>query len=499
MALRRAGSARDVERGDLGIGPIAVALALVLAQGPPVSARTFEEPPPPEPKPIEYMADLDAALAAAKQSGQPIVVVFGAVWCQPCRVFTERTLSAPQVRSVAPSFHWVYVDIDSDVTLTRNHGVEATPTTVILRSDGTTLTKVEGAFDAATFRAFLESVDDPSAVDDVQALELEDGHPTRLTWNPRGYRARAMCYSQIGYGPLSLPSQAPTQVLRLGLRPRTPSTLAGGQFEFLWTESFANIFNFREDDYRLDYGALSSNLAIAYGVSDTVEVELAVGNLMRTYSYLDGVTDAFHDLFGIGDAGRDDFPSNENIIDLEEENGVAIEDESAGSEATHVTLTLQHNVTCGTDVLPALAYAFSTRWDAGGDAELEGSSDFSAGVSVSAAKRLGEEFYTYLGLGYFWYGPDEARGLPLKDEQWGGLAALEWAYKSKRSLILEYLVNEGAALDRSPFDEVTHEVHFGWKREMNPGTVLELGLIENLINADNSPDIGLHIGIRHRF
>ena len=34
---------------------------------------------------------------------------------------------------------------------------------------------------------------------------------------------------------------------------------------------------------------------------------------------------------------------------------------------------------------------------------------------------------------------------------------------------------------------------------VEPGTVLEIGLIENMINVDNSPDFGLHFGIRHRF
>ena len=478
---------------------IAAALVLACFAAQPASARIVQDPPAPAPEPIEFTDDLDSALSAAKRSGRPIVVVFGAVWCQPCRVFEERTLRAPEVRRLAPDFHWVRVDIDTNVSLTREYDVNATPTTVILRPDGTKLTAVAGAFDPSEFRAFLESVRDPAAIDGAGALALEDQHPTRLTWNPKGYRARAMCFSQIGYGPLSLPSQAPAQVLRLGLRPRTPSTLADGQFEINWTESAANIFNFEDDDYRLDYLTLNSTLAVAYGVSDEVELELALGNLWRTDSYLDGITNAFHDLFGIDDAGRDDFPKNDNIIDLELENGVEIEDRSSGSEATHVTLTAQHNVTCGTEVWPALAYSVSTRWDAGGDAELEGSSDFSAGLSVSAAKRLGERFYAYLGLGYNWYGPDESRGLPLKDEQWGGLAAVEWSYKSRRSLILEYLINEGAAVDRTPFDEITHEVHVGWKCEVRPGTVIELGVIENLINADNSADFGVHFGVRHRF
>lgn len=442
---------------------------------------------------------MEQALAAAKQTGLPVVVVFGAVWCPACRRFQERTLTAPEVRSLAASFHWVYVDIDRNVSLARDYRVNATPCTVVLRPDGTQITAASGAFKASTFRAFLDSVRGHAAPDSTGVPELEGQDPTRLTWSPKGFRGLGLCFSHVGYGPLNLPSQAPAQVLRLGLQPRTPSTLTHRQFELTWTETFANVFAFEEDDFRLDYLTLNSTLSIAYGISDSLQVDLAVGNLQRNDSYLDPLVEEFHDLFGLGDSGRDEFPDNDNIIDLEPRNGVEIEDRSSSSEATHVTLTLQHNLTCGTDVWPAIAYSVSGRWDAGGDAELEGSSPFSGGISGSASRRLGDSFYTYLGLGYNWYGLDESRGLPLVDEQWGGLAALEWRYRATRSLVLQYLISEGVAVDRDPFDDPAHEIHVGWKGEIRSGTVLEIGLIENIIEVDNSPDFGLHFGLKHRF
>jgi len=52
---------------------------------------------------------------------------------------------------------------------------------------------------------------------------------------------------------------------------------------------------------------------------------------------------------------------------------------------------------------------------------------------------------------------------------------------------------------RAPFDEASFEVSAGWKREITSGTVLEVGLIENIIDSDASPDFGVHFGIRHRF
>ena len=60
-------------------------------------------------------------------------------------------------------------------------------------------------------------------------------------------------------------------------------------------------------------------------------------------------------------------------------------------------------------------------------------------------------------------------------------------------------MSEGAAAERDPFDDPTNEIDIGWKWEFTRGTVLEPGLIENIVEVDNSPDFGLHFGLRHRF
>ena len=64
---------------------------------------------------------------------------------------------------------------------------------------------------------------------------------------------------------------------------------------------------------------------------------------------------------------------------------------------------------------------------------------------------------------------------------------------------MQYLFSQGAAEDREPFDEPAHEFGLGWKHEIGRGSVLEIGLIENAITADNSPDFGIHVGFRRRF
>jgi hypothetical protein len=299
---------------------------------------------------------------------------------------------------------------------------------------------------------------------------------------------------------LDLPSQAPGQVLRLGLRPRTPSTLAQGEFEIGWTESLANIFSFRENDYRLDYGTLNSVLSVAYGATDTVLVELEYSDLERFDSILDPITNAFHDAFGFGDSGREQFSDGDNAMFLRGEGGAPdVNNETAGSLARDLGLTLQHNLTCGTETWPALSYALTGRYHSGGESDLTGDNPWSFGLSLSASRRFHDDFYVYGGLAYAVHGLDNWNGIALKESQLSGILAVEWRYRPENSFILQYLVSEGVAETRDPFDENAHEIGIGFKHEVSRGTVLEIGLIENAVTADNSPDFGIHLGLKYRF
>ena len=133
----------------------------------------------------------------------------------------------------------------------------------------------------------------------------------------------------------------------------------------------------------------------------------------------------------------------------------------------------------------------------GGRAKREPGSSLSFGLSVSAARRFRTEHYLYVSLGHVWHGQDSHLGLELKDQQTSLLLAWEWRYAAHCAWVVQLLNSSAAGATREPFDEDAFEVGIGWKTGIRVGTVLELGLIENLFNADNTPDFGLHFGIRH--
>ncbi len=55
------------------------------------------------------------------------------------------------------------------------------------------------------------------------------------------------------------------------------------------------------------------------------------------------------------------------------------------------------------------------------------------------------------------------------------------------------------ALCADSFSKASHEITLGWKWEVVPRGVLEIGVVENLVTFDNSADFGIHAGFTQRF
>ena len=120
------------------------------------------------------------------------------------------------------------------------------PLTYLLDSKGQIREKLLGLHLPADFEGhlirFLDTLallaETPSGEAPVPAAEHAF---SSLTWIPKGYRSLAICFSHVGYGPLNVYSQSPFQALRLGIRPRTPSTLGKGQYEVRGTSTWVNV------------------------------------------------------------------------------------------------------------------------------------------------------------------------------------------------------------------------------------------------------------------
>ena len=109
---------------------------------------------PARPRAIDFHHTIDEARHATKVE-QPVVLVFGAVWCTWCHKLETDTLTDPKVATVAGQFLWVKIDVDHDHELAARYGVEGVPVTVVLDKQGLVLGKAAGYMPPAKFVDFL--------------------------------------------------------------------------------------------------------------------------------------------------------------------------------------------------------------------------------------------------------------------------------------------------------------------------------------------------------
>jgi thiol-disulfide isomerase/thioredoxin len=495
----------------VSIKPLAlVGLVVLLFAAPPAAAADGRVKA--KDSALTFGSNLERALESAKNENKPVYLAFGATWCPVCRQMEEQTLLDPPMQALADKFVWVKIDIDRNHTLARSWGVEATPTIFLVDLEGDARLRIVGGTDseelASILRGFLEELDTEFATDTPVPSQAYDF--TALTIKPGGFRGKSICFSHVGYGPLSVRSQSAFQSLRLGILPRTPSTLGRGQHQLrvgaTWANQWANddsSFDPENDEYGrylLDYESLDAHISYAYGLSDTIQLEAEYEQRWRFGGVMDSFVQGFHDLFGLDQSGRELVPRSQFRILLDphaDGRSVDLGSGSSGTFARNLLFTFQHNVTCGTATWPALSYALTGRYGVGEVGETEGGA-WDVALSVAASRRFGK-FYAYLTLGYAWYSSDSFFGIELENTQFTILAAGEWRFKPRMSLLLQIMTTQGVAVDFDPFSKTSNEVIFGWKWEVRQAGVLEIGLLENIVTFDNSPDFGVHAAFTQRF
>lgn len=308
------------------------------------------------------------------------------------------------------------------------------------------------------------------------------------------YRGRL---ENVGYGPLRLASQSPFQSLRFAVPASAPSTLPRGRWEVRETTAWSKIWG-QSADYLLNFELLTTTHSVQYGVGDDTQVELGVVQGTRFGGNLDGFIRGFHDVFGIAQDGRDSFPRGSYRFELKGKGAapVAVPEDRTQSSVEYLYFSVHQTLTGGSDLVPAVSMSLSVKGDLQGSEDLSGSG-IEVAASLSLAKRWGD-FYAYLTVGMAQFGDETFHGIDLRPTGLTVLAALEWNVLDGVSLVLQQLRSQGALKNYGTLSEASTEISFGLKVEAGPGVLIEMGLIENIIVFDNSPDFGLHFGLNIR-
>lgn len=334
---------------------------------------------------------------------------------------------------------------------------------------------------------------EPSRVLDLLRQEDEGRARPELPTSLEPFPEAPLGMSNVGYGPLRLASQSPMNLLRLEPAVGAPSSLAPGTWELKESLTWSRMWA-QAENYLLSFETLGQSTSFAYGVNDRLQVELGAVATTRFAGDLEGFVKNFHDTFGLEQGGRDTVREGDfefQIGDVELQEGPRHESSDRVFASLHYTLTE------GSDVLPAVAATITVATGIGDSPDLRGDTATLSG-QLSVAKRWGD-FYGYLGFGLAWFGRDSFYGLPLKPFGASVLTGVEWRFTRGASLVFQHLWTPGALEGFEELSRPAYELGLGLKVEICAGSVIELGLTENILVFDSSPDFGLHAGMSLRF
>ena len=99
------------------------------------------------------------ALTRAQDQGKPVLLFWGAQWCPPCMQLKSTVFKQPDFIRKTRQFITVYLDGDSEGAQRwgEHFAIIGYPTLIVLRPDGTELTRISSGMDLAAYPRVLDS------------------------------------------------------------------------------------------------------------------------------------------------------------------------------------------------------------------------------------------------------------------------------------------------------------------------------------------------------
>ncbi|MBI9090304.1 MAG: DUF3187 family protein [Desulfobacterium sp.] len=316
---------------------------------------------------------------------------------------------------------------------------------------------------------------------------------------PRAFGSENSLELNYGMGILNVRSQSVAQSFRLTLPLLVPGDIKQGWKSFAqatWTNVWA-----QEESYLLDYEMLDATLGVSYGFSQRLGVGVVVDSRSYFGGELDGFIQGFHDLFGIGQNGRDDYPKGRAVISKYDPVTGNLISQSSANELNNngLNLFVNYNFLHDNRVLPAVNIYGVARYAFESADIVTNGNGLDLGLGIGLAKKWHSSFYTYGIAGYTLYDDqDETQQtvIKLKRHQFTGLFAMAYTLSQNTAILGQYLYSTSVVETIQGLNEPSHEVHLGLKFRIGKRCVMDLSIIENIITMDNSPDFGVHLGWR---
>lgn len=295
------------------------------------------------------------------------------------------------------------------------------------------------------------------------------------------------------YGPVQSYTQSPFHTNSLSPQLRSGFSMDENQLEAFGTGTISSIWAVTPD-YELDYYQNQIAVGSRWQLHQDWQLELNYRWNYAGNNHLDQLTISFHDWFNIDQNGREDVAKNRFIIDIPEY-GIDLENFRGESLSHALTSYLQYQVV--TKEHHGLSIGLSVYYN-NTNSGIFASSEFEQGIQINYGYRRNKHSLDAIMALTFRNTPTVFKDMPYRSSTWTVGSSYRYQLFERHHLIGQLAVHEGVSSGEDEFSKPSTEFTFGY-RYLLGSSAIELTIIENMFNADNSTDIAFGIGYRYRF
>lgn len=255
-------------------------------------------------------------------------------------------------------------------------------------------------------------------------------------------------------------------------------------------------FPFEFGTFAIDIEAVCMTTTLSYGLTDRADVMLSIPVYHISGGVMDGFIEGFHDAFGIDQHRRSETERDQAwifYVDRDTNSHRFDDDAIRGYGLGDISIYTGWRLM---DSSPALSLYGCVKIPTHTRMIPTEITGVDLSVMYSMAWQLGRSSI-YHGLGGIYYADTGLPDIRFKRFRFTTATTVEYPIYPKIGGLLHFVANSPSA-HFPQLDEHVFEMSLGVRWYRND-YILDVGFIENIFWYDNSPDFGVHIGLKRRF
>jgi len=319
-------------------------------------------------------------------------------------------------------------------------------------------------------------------------------------WIPIQWSGAVHCAEM---GPLRVQQRYPLYLMFLTPEPDSPRLIEKGRFASSLSIDYTSIYideESKEWSALLDMEMTVVDLSLTYGITNRVNISLALPWISQNDGFLDGPLEAYHDFFGFPNYGREDGPADEFGYHISVDDEAWFDARSGGLHLGESVLSVKIQLTnAGNRQGLISSLLLALKIPTGDEDHGFGSGRFDQGLVLLNQYRI-SPLILYLNPGIVLLSDPETQGADIHvNDMMTLLAGIEYNISDTWSLMgqFNFVTSPFHHTGIEQMDQDSLELAFGFAVSISDNMVFEFAFSEDLTRT--APDFTVHGALRYEF